>query len=437
MLAWWESRTSTASCARRRKAGRRSCCIDGPPYANGAIHIGHAVNKMLKDIVVKSRTLDGFDAPYVPGWDCHGLPIEHAGREERTARSARSSTPRAFRAACREYAREQIDGAARGLQAPRRDRRLGQSVPDHGPALRGRAAARVRADRRERPRLQGLQAGALVPRLRLGAGRSRSRIRRQDLAGDRRALRRDGPARAGDAASASPAPRHPRRRHLDHHALDAAGQPGRRARVRSSTTCWSKLPAPHGAVVVLVAAELVEARDEALLASSVDASQAASRARSSKACKLQHPFYERAGAGRSSATTSRSRPAPAPCTPRPATASGGLRGRPEVRPRGATIRSAAMAASSAGTPLFDGEHVFEANDQIIDGARGARRAARIDEAYRHSYPHCWRHKTPVIFRATPQWFISMEQAGLRARRARGDQHGALDRRPGARSASPA
>ena len=49
---------------------------DGPPYANGAIHIGHAVNKILKDIIVKSRSLDGFDAPYVPGWDCHGLPIE-------------------------------------------------------------------------------------------------------------------------------------------------------------------------------------------------------------------------------------------------------------------------------------------------------------------------------------------------------------------------
>ncbi|HNI08635.1 MAG TPA: class I tRNA ligase family protein, partial [Thiobacillaceae bacterium] len=49
---------------------------DGPPYANGDIHIGHAVNKILKDIIVKSRTLDGFDAPYVPGWDCHGLPIE-------------------------------------------------------------------------------------------------------------------------------------------------------------------------------------------------------------------------------------------------------------------------------------------------------------------------------------------------------------------------
>ena len=65
---------------------------DGPPYANGDIHIGHAVNKILKDMIVKSRTLDGFDAPYVPGWDCHGLPIEHQV-EKNSARSASRSRP--------------------------------------------------------------------------------------------------------------------------------------------------------------------------------------------------------------------------------------------------------------------------------------------------------------------------------------------------------
>ena len=72
-------RRRSAQVARGRP---RFVLHDGPPYANGAIHIGHAVNKVLKDIVVKSHSLDGFDSPYVPGWDCHGLPIEHAGREE-------------------------------------------------------------------------------------------------------------------------------------------------------------------------------------------------------------------------------------------------------------------------------------------------------------------------------------------------------------------
>jgi len=81
---------------------------DGPPYANGAIHLGHAVNKILKDIIVKSRTLDGYDAPYVPGWDCHGLPIEM--QVEKNARARRQKIDaKSFRAACREYAHKQVD----------------------------------------------------------------------------------------------------------------------------------------------------------------------------------------------------------------------------------------------------------------------------------------------------------------------------------------
>jgi Isoleucyl-tRNA synthetase len=76
---------------------------DGPPYANGDIHIGHAVNKVLKDIVVKSRGLDGYNAPYVPGWDCHGLPIEHKWRRPKQIGEAFASAS-AFRDACRAYA---------------------------------------------------------------------------------------------------------------------------------------------------------------------------------------------------------------------------------------------------------------------------------------------------------------------------------------------
>src|SRR5260221_8943428 len=76
---------------------------DGPPYANGEIHIGHALNKILKDFVVKSRPMAGFDAPYVPGWDCHGLPIELNVERDLGGR-AKSGSPAEFRRACREYA---------------------------------------------------------------------------------------------------------------------------------------------------------------------------------------------------------------------------------------------------------------------------------------------------------------------------------------------
>ena len=94
---------------RRRAAGRpKFVLVDGPPYANGVIHLGHAINKVLKDIIVKSRTLDGFDSPYVPGWDCHGLPIEQQ-IEKKHGRVGQKLDADAFRKACREYAATQID----------------------------------------------------------------------------------------------------------------------------------------------------------------------------------------------------------------------------------------------------------------------------------------------------------------------------------------
>ena len=106
-LAHWEN-IHLYDSLRKQAAGREKFILhDGPPYANGAIHIGHAVNKIIKDIIVKSHTLDGFDAVYVPGWDCHGLPIEHEV-EKRHGRKIRLD-PSAFRAACRAYANKQID----------------------------------------------------------------------------------------------------------------------------------------------------------------------------------------------------------------------------------------------------------------------------------------------------------------------------------------
>lgn len=87
---------------------------DGPPYANGALHIGHAVNKILKDVIVKSKTLAGYDSPYVPGWDCHGLPIEHEV-EKKLGREAYRQDPAGFRKACRNFATQQIDIQRKGF----------------------------------------------------------------------------------------------------------------------------------------------------------------------------------------------------------------------------------------------------------------------------------------------------------------------------------
>src|SRR3569833_2465181 len=108
MLAQWQA-TGLYEKLRAARAGAPKFVLhDGPPYANGEIHIGHAVNKVLKDIIVKARTLSGFDAPYVPGWDCHGLPIE-LQVEKKVGKAGVKVDARRFREACREYAAAQVD----------------------------------------------------------------------------------------------------------------------------------------------------------------------------------------------------------------------------------------------------------------------------------------------------------------------------------------
>jgi len=101
---------------RAAKAGKPKFVLhDGPPYANGNIHIGHAVNKVLKDIIVKAKGFAGFDAPYVPGWDCHGLPIE-LNVEKQVGKVGQKVDARAFRQACRDYAQQQVEAQMADFQ---------------------------------------------------------------------------------------------------------------------------------------------------------------------------------------------------------------------------------------------------------------------------------------------------------------------------------
>src|ERR1700733_13317122 len=107
-LASWEKSDLYAQIRAARAGSPRYILHDGPPYANGAIHLGHALNKTLKDFVVKTKTMAGFDAPYVPGWDCHGLPIE-IKVDEQLGRKKLEMDPVAVRRACREYAQKYLD----------------------------------------------------------------------------------------------------------------------------------------------------------------------------------------------------------------------------------------------------------------------------------------------------------------------------------------
>src|SRR5713101_1170099 len=107
-LARWEQEGLYEEI-RRARAGRPTYILhDGPPYANGNIHLGHALNKLLKDFIVKSKTMAGFDAPYVPGWDCHGLPIEIKVDHQLGAKKAKTSATE-IRLACRKYAQKYVE----------------------------------------------------------------------------------------------------------------------------------------------------------------------------------------------------------------------------------------------------------------------------------------------------------------------------------------
>ena len=108
MLARWQEMDLYGLIRKQAKGRPKFVLHDGPPYANGPLHLGHTVNKSLKDMIVKSKTLAGFDAPYVPGWDCHGLPIEH-NVEKKLGKAGKKVSYSEFRKACRAYATKQVE----------------------------------------------------------------------------------------------------------------------------------------------------------------------------------------------------------------------------------------------------------------------------------------------------------------------------------------
>jgi isoleucyl-tRNA synthetase len=421
MLAWWEQH-GTYHRLRELARGRPVFVLhDGPPYANGAIHIGHAVNKILKDVIVKSRTLDGYDAPYVPGWDCHGLPIEHAVEKLR-GREIKQLDARAFRQACREFALEQVD-------AQRKDFiRLGVMGDWQRPYLT------------MAPRYEAEQLRAFAQIIRNGhlykgykpvhwCLDCRSALAEAEVEyEDRTSPSIDVAFAAADAAELA-------RRF----GLAGAAPGGTPSIVIWTTTPWT-LPAnqavavhpefeysllhvrhaphagEHGAAppaehVLVIASELVPA---VLKRAHLQAVAELGRARGSalEGLPLRHPFHERTvpvilgehvtlDSGTGAVHT-------APGHGQEDFVVGRKYGLPVDNPVGADGRFL------PATPLFAGEKVFDANPHVVDVLR-ERGALLHHEPFQHSYPHCWRHKTPVIFRATPQWFISMENAGLRAR----------------------
>ena len=176
MLKFWEEIKAYDEMVAAGSADDRYVLHDGPPYANGHIHMGTALNKVLKDIVVKSRNIQGQQAEYVPGWDCHGLPIEHKVEQELKKKDKELDTL-TIRKICRSYASKWLDTQRKRVQAVGRVRRVGRSVHDHEAGIRGGHGSRTGPVHGTRRRGPGQEADLLVLRLPHCPGRSRGGIR--------------------------------------------------------------------------------------------------------------------------------------------------------------------------------------------------------------------------------------------------------------------
>ncbi|MCP5176073.1 MAG: isoleucine--tRNA ligase [Moraxellaceae bacterium] len=393
---------------RQARAGRPQFILhDGPPYANGNIHIGHSVNKILKDIIIKSKTLAGFDAPYVPGWDCHGLPIE-LNVEKKFGKAGHKVSAKEFRQHCRDFAighveNQKADFQRLGVLGDWDNPYLTMNFQQEADIIRslGKIAANGHLHQGLKPVHWCMDCGSALAEAEVEYEDKQSHavdvaFAVQDVA---------------DFAKRANLPNVPA-------AVDF---------VIWTTTPWT-LPANqavslHPELVYVVVQATIEQQTRVLVLAQAlyEATLARYQAEdihvlaevagaAFEHVALQHPFYERtvpvivgehvtADAGTGAVHT----------------APGHGHDDFVVGKKYNLIVDNPVDNNGVflpNTPLFAGMHVNKANEPIIETLKANNRLL-AHVKIKHSYPHCWRHKTPIIFRATPQWFISMEQKGLR------------------------
>jgi isoleucyl-tRNA synthetase len=382
---------------------------DGPPYANGDIHMGHAVNKILKDMVVKSRLMAGFHSPYVPGWDCHGLPIE-LQVEKKVGKVGHKVDANTFRQLCRDYAERQVNLQRDGF------RRMGVIGDWDNPYL-------TKAFLYEADMIRALSRIIEAGHLLQGAKPVNWCFDCGSALAEAEIEYRDKTSPSIDVLFAA----------VDRDALfaafGAAPVAGEAGVPIWTTTPWT-LPANEAValhaeleyalvageasgrtLVLVVARELLDAVTGRIgMQNAIELGSA--RGAALEHLRLRHPFYDRdvpvilgdhvtVEAGTGAVHT-------APGHGEEDFQVGQAYGLPVTNPVGADGRY----LDSVET--FAGEMVWAANDHVLEVMREHGTLLHT-EPFEHSYPHCWRHKSPTAFRVTPQWFISMEQGGLRQR----------------------
>ena len=408
MLKHWQEMDLYAQIRENKKGSKQFILHDGPPYANGDIHIGHAVNKILKDIIIKSRSLHGFDAPYVPGWDCHGLPIELMV-EKKVGKAGHKVDARTFREKCRDYAQKQVDKQRTDFK------RLGVLGDWEKPYLTMDFEIEANIIR---------ALGKMIENEHLIKG-----FKPVHWCIDCGSALAEAEVEYDDKTSP---------------AIDVKFKVinndnfweriGRKPQSKNkpvsiviwTTTPWT-LPANHAVSlnpnqhynVIDIGDEYLvlahQLQEEALKRYGIDPLTETS-IRTEGSCLgfklenifLKHPFYDREvpiilgdhvtmDAGTGAVHT-------APGHGQDDYMVGSKYNLSVDCPVGNDGRF------SSDTELFAGENVFEANDHVIEVLKENQNLLYVENV-QHSYPHCWRHKTPIIFIATPQWFIRMDKEG--------------------------
>ena len=387
--------------------------LDGPPYANGQIHLGHAVNKVLKDIVVKSRTLAGFDAPFIPGWDCHGLPIE-LQVEKKKGKVGTKLNAREFRQACREYALRQVDSQRDDFK------RLGVLGDWDRPYL-------TMDPRFEAEQVRGFAQIIANGHLLRGYKPVHWCLDCASALAEAEVEYQDKSSVAIDVRFAV----------LDTaELLERVGSSLKAVQAEESlpasipiwtTTAWT-LPANQAVAVgpelayalvevvidgkhelLVLAAELIE---EALVRYGATSSQIIAEFNGVmlRGLELQHPFLDRRvpviNTDFVTVETGTGAVHIAPGHGQDDFVAGLANDLPLENPVGGN------GVYLPSTELFAGKHIKAAGSEIIELLDETGRLLQ-QNTFNHSYPHCWRHHTPLIFRATPQWFVSLDQNGLR------------------------
>lgn len=386
---------------RKLAAGRPKFILhDGPPYANGDIHIGHAVNKILKDIIIRSKTLAGFDAPYVPGWDCHGLPIELMVEKKH----GKNIPPAKFRELCREYAREQIarqkkDFMRLGVLGDWEHPYLTMDYKTEADIVRtlGKIQQEGYLYRGEKPVQFCLDCGSSL---------AEAEVEYKDKV----SYAIDVAYQFKDNASLA-------------HAFGLNTLIGEAYGVIWTTTPWT-LPASQAISVgpevvyqlidtpkgkLVLAKELAKAALERYgLSEDEVAVLAETMGKQLENLHLNHPFLDRdipvllGNHVTTEAGTGMVHTAPAHgLDDYFACLRYGIKLYNPVNSEGRYI---------SDVPRLGGLTVWEGNSLVIDWL-AEKSKLLANGKITHSYAHCWRHKTPLIYRATGQWFIGMDKDG--------------------------